>query len=261
MTDEFGFEVGPSEVYEGHLDEMLDRLELQESSAFESSFSGEWESPSAPRSSVRRPALADPALIAQAQKHKNAYARLMRAVEAMKKHVTVRDGRLHFFMPVRSAAEGAASLGIDHRLFNHLYNSLKIRSRHYHRLHPRPPMGAGATVSREVQMESDSSCAGVTKVETVWWGVRLWLDECKTQQLITALPIGSTALTPICSALGGAELAPICAVFGGLAAAEGPLIKWTDQSGGSQGVVLSWTWAQIMPGTGVVPIIVSQSNA
>jgi hypothetical protein len=261
MTDEFGFEVGPSsEVYEGHLDEMLDRLELQESSAFESPFSGEWESPSTLRPAVRRPASADPALIARAQKHKDAYARLMRAVEAMKKHVTVRDGRLHFFLPVRSAAEGAASLGIDHRLFNHLYNSLKLRSMHHHRLQPRPAMGGGATVSREVQMESDSSCAGVTKVETVWWGVRLWLDECNTQKLLAAIPKGAAAVSALCAAVGG-EAKIVCPVFSLIAAVEAPLIDWTDTSGGKQGVVLSWTWAQIMPGTGVTPIVVSQSNA
>jgi hypothetical protein len=261
MTDEFRFEVGPStEVYEGHLDEMLDRLELQESGAFGSPFSGEWGSPSM-RPGLRRPVSADPALIARAQKHKNAYARLMRAVEAMKKHVTVRDGRLHFLLPARSAAEGAASLGIDPGLFNHLYNSLKIRSSHHHRLQPRPPMSAGATVSREVQMESDSSCAGVTKVETVWWGVRLWLDECNTQKLLDAIPKGAPAVSTLCGMVVGGEAKAVCPVFALIAAVEAPLIRWTDASGGSQGVVLSWTWAQLMPGTGVTPIVVSQSNA
>jgi hypothetical protein len=110
-------------------------------------------------------------------------------------------------------------------------------------------------------METASSCAGVTKIESVWWGVRLWLDECQTQQLVKALPIGSAALTPICAALGGAELAPVCAVFGGMGAAAGPLTDWADKSGGNQGVVLAWTWAQIMPGTGVLPIVVSQTSA
>ncbi len=34
MTDEFGFEVGPSQVYEDRLEELLDRLELQETGAY-----------------------------------------------------------------------------------------------------------------------------------------------------------------------------------------------------------------------------------
>src|SRR5436190_1118883 len=41
MTDEFGFEVGPSEVYEDRLEELLDRLQLQETGAYESALSGE----------------------------------------------------------------------------------------------------------------------------------------------------------------------------------------------------------------------------
>lgn len=261
MTDEFGFEMGSaSEVYEGNLNEMLDRLELQEAGPFESSFS-EWEAaPVRSAAAGQTASVRSASLSAQVQKHKQAYDRLMRAIEAMKKHISVRNGRLHFSLPARSSTEAAARLGIDHRLFSHLYSALRIRSRHFPST-PQMPPGRGATISHEIQMETGSSCAGVSKVESVWWGVRLWLDECQTQQLIKALPIGSAALTPICAALGGAELAPVCAVFGGLGAAAGPLIDWADKSGGSQGVVLSWTWAQILPGTGVLPIVVSQTSA
>ncbi len=41
MRDEFGFEVGPSEIYKDRLEELLDRLELQESGAYESALSAE----------------------------------------------------------------------------------------------------------------------------------------------------------------------------------------------------------------------------
>jgi outer membrane protein OmpA-like peptidoglycan-associated protein len=34
MTDEFGFEIGSSEAYEGHLEELLDRLEAQEGGGY-----------------------------------------------------------------------------------------------------------------------------------------------------------------------------------------------------------------------------------
>ncbi len=41
MTGEFGFEVGPGEIYEDRLEQLLDRLELQETGAYESPLSGE----------------------------------------------------------------------------------------------------------------------------------------------------------------------------------------------------------------------------
>lgn len=41
MRDEFGFEVGPSEVYEDRLEELLDRLELQEIDGDQSALSAE----------------------------------------------------------------------------------------------------------------------------------------------------------------------------------------------------------------------------
>jgi outer membrane protein OmpA-like peptidoglycan-associated protein len=47
MTDESGFEIGPSELYEDRLEELLDRLELQEG-GYESSFNLEWESSPCP---------------------------------------------------------------------------------------------------------------------------------------------------------------------------------------------------------------------
>jgi hypothetical protein len=150
MTDEFGFEMGSSsEVYESNLNEMLDRLELQESGPFESTFS-EWEAtPSQSAVAGQTASLRNVGLSAQVQKHKHAYDRLLRAVEAMKKHIAVRNGRLHFSLPARSSTEAAARLGIDHRLFSHLYSALKMRSRH----RPSPlqmPPGTGTMVSREI---------------------------------------------------------------------------------------------------------------
>jgi hypothetical protein len=262
MTDEFGFEIGSSEVYEGRLDEMLDRLEVQEGGGYESSLSEQWEAPQIVAPMRRVPLPPSTRIGLQVQKHKDAYARLMRAVEAMKKHVAVRNGRLHFTLPARSTQEAAARLGIDHGLFSHLHASIRMRNvRAGQTALARGTRPAGeVTVSSEVQLESGSSCAGVTKVETVWWGVRLWLDECKTQQLVGAIPMGKDALDTLCGALGG-DAKVVCVVFKLIAAAEAPLIKWADDTGGNQGIVLSWTWAQIMPGVPVIPLVVSQTSA
>jgi hypothetical protein len=90
---------------------------------------------------------------------------------------------------------------------------------------------------------------------------RLWLDECKAQALVNTLKGGGAIGTPSCVALAGPEAAPVCGVLGGLSAGFGFLIDAIDKSGGSQGVVLSWTWVNLLPGTGITPIVVSQSNA
>jgi len=39
----------------------------------------------------------------------------------MRKYLVVRNGRLHFTLPARSAKEAANRLGIDHGLFSHLH--------------------------------------------------------------------------------------------------------------------------------------------
>ena len=205
-----------------------------------------------------------PRMMAEVERHKAAHDRLMRAVAAMRKHVAVRNGRLHFTLPARSTYEAAAKLGIDHSLFSQLHKSMKARNAHAAR---RGLMVTGrgrsrATVSTEVETESSPSCAGVTKVETVWWGIRLWLDECKTQALVNTLKGGGAIGTPTCVALAGPEAAPVCAVLGGLSAGSGFLIDAVDTSGARQGVILSWTWLQIAyPFTGLVPTVVSQSAA
>jgi hypothetical protein len=205
-----------------------------------------------------------PRMRAEVDRHKAAHDRLMRAVAAMRKHVAVRNGRLNFTLPARSTHEAAAKLGIDHSLFSRLHQSLKARNDHAAR---RGLMATGgsqsrATVSTEVESESRPSCAGTTKVETVWWGIRLWLDECKTQALVNTLKGGGAIGTPTCVALAGPEAAPLCAVLGGLSAGSGFLIDAVDTSGARQGVILSWTWLQIAyPFVGLVPIVVSQSTA
>jgi len=193
-------------------------------------------------------------LRAQIQKHRDAHARLMRAVEAMKKHIAVRNGRLHFTLPARSAAEAAARLGIDPKLFSHLHRS--IRHRNVRLARAVAMQGAAprrVTVSSEIQME-DGTCAGVTKSETVWWGLRLWLDECKTQSLVSALK-GAGSASAVCAAAFGAEAALACGLIG----VSGVLVDSIDKWGGNQGVILSWTWLQIS-GAIATPIVTSQGS-
>jgi hypothetical protein len=191
-------------------------------------------------------------LSALVKKHRNDYARLMKAVAAMRRHIAVRNGRPDFTLPARSTHDAAARLGIDHSLFSHLYRSLKMKK----------PLASQVTASRELEWESELSCAGVTNLETTWWGVKLWLDECKTQTLVDALKGGGVGAGAICAIIGLAGTAgaasPICAVIAALGQALGFAVAAVDDSGGKSGVVLTWTWAQLLPGVPVIPIVTSQ---
>jgi hypothetical protein len=210
-----------------------------------------------PESTTRRsPSPPSPRLMAEVRRHRDRHNRLMRAVEAMRKHVAVRNGRLHFTLPAQSTREAAAKLGIDHGLFSHLHDAIKKRNLHAGRLGLRLPQRAQgpsrATISAEVELESKPLCAGVTKTEKLWWGLRLWLDECKTGALVESL-LGGTTAAGLCLFLGP-EAAPICAaVIAVLTQGEGRLINAVDKLGGNQGVVLAWTWAQVA----AVPAVVA----
>jgi hypothetical protein len=127
-----------------------------------------------------------PRMRAEVEKHKAAHDAFMRAAALMRKHVSVKNGGLHFTLPARSTNEAAAKLGMDHRLFCHLYKSLKARNARLKRgeLVTARSGQSHAMISREEEAESSPSRAGVTKFETVWWGLRLWLDECQTQALV-----------------------------------------------------------------------------
>jgi hypothetical protein len=210
-----------------------------------------------------------PQLRARIQRHRQAYAKLKNAVAAMRPHIAARNGRLHFTLPGQSSREAAGTLGIDHGLFSHLLKSLQARTLVARRL------GLGSTRSpiqaapaREWEWESEVSCAGVTKTENPWWGIRLWLDECKTKALVNWLKAGGPVTGTACAAVIP-EAAPVCAVLGVLGTAEGFLIAGVDDWGGDQGVVLNFTWANLAAAllpppidlAGVIPIVVSQSSA
>jgi hypothetical protein len=190
-------------------------------------------------------------LSARVQKHRNDYARLMKAVAAMRQHIAVRNGRPHFTLPARSTHHAAARLGIDHGLFSHLHRSLMMKK----------PLASQVTAAREFEWESGVSCPGVTNLETTWWGVKLSLDECKTQNLVDALKGGGGGAGAICTIIGLASEGVgwvICKAIAGLASALGYLISGVDNWGGKRGVVLTWTWAQLLPLVPVIPIVTSQ---
>lgn len=210
---------------------------------------------------------ASPQLRAAIQEHQDAHRKLMETVAKMRRHIAVRDGRLQFTLPARSAAEAAARLGVPQSLFSHLHKSMTISNTHAGRRRAmgttaiRPASKMPARVDAE--LESGPLCRGVTKYEPAWYGPRLWLDECKTQALVNALKgggaVGGPAIAASCVAATGGVATPACAALGALPAAAGFLIDAVDKWGGSQGVILTWTWVTVAtPFTGILPIVTPQ---
>jgi hypothetical protein len=195
---------------------------------------------------------------AEVQKHKTAYDRLMKGVAVMTKHVAVKGGRLHFTLPAASTQEAAAKLGLDHGLFKQLHSSLKARNAHIQRLGPVRKAGPTSRPTINAEMEYESpKCAGVTKKEGHWWGVKVWLDECKTAALVDAMKGGGVGAGALCAILG-LQSAMVCAAIAGLGQSGGFLISAVDNYGGKRGVTLTWTWYDFQIGLGIIPIITPQ---
>src|SRR5262245_57790595 len=92
-------------------------MELEEAAAEAEAFSAAESARSRPLSRAQ--------LHATMQRHRSAYARLAKAVAAMRPHIVVRNGRAHFTLPARSTHEAASRLGMDPALFSHLHKSLQ----------------------------------------------------------------------------------------------------------------------------------------
>ncbi len=193
-------------------------------------------------------------LQADLQRPRDRYNRVMRAAAAMRKHVAFRNGKLQFALPAQSTREAASKLGIDHTAFAHLHDSMKNRNLLAARAGTtRNPLAP--PLSKQAEFESNPACKGVTKFESHWWGSKIWLDSCMAGQVGENLKIGAP-VGAICGVLGAAP----CTVLAGLTAANGFRIVGANNGGGNQGVILTWTWAQLVPPLfePFLPLITSQ---
>jgi len=192
----------------------------------------EWEGSLHPRFEGELPlgrrAVITPQLRRQIEKHKLAHDRLMRAVGAMRKHVAIRNGRLHFTLPARSTHEAAAKLGIAHRLFLQLHNYMKRRNTRHT---SRPSFNA------EAAFESGRRCDGVTKIEGYWWGHEIWLNDCDTGAMLTVMG-GAVAGATACAKIPPLTL--VCSVLAGLGIAYTVIIDAVNKHGGNRGVIITW---------------------
>jgi hypothetical protein len=186
-----------------------------------------------------------PQIRRQIEKHKLAHDRLMGGVAAVRKHVSLRNGRLYFTLPARSTRDAATKLGISHGLFMQIYNSMK-RSGVQNISRP--------ILSAEAEFESRQGCAGETSLNWRWFGAtELRLNECDTRTLTDLMKGGGAAVGGACKFLGP-EGVLLCGVIAGLGIGFAYLIDAVDHHGGSQGVKFTF-----LPGV-PLPMVTAQEH-
>jgi hypothetical protein len=98
----------------------------------------------------------------------------------------------------------------------------------------------------EAGFESGRRCDGVSKIERYWWGIEIWLNDCDTGAMTTAMNGAAKVGAPACGFAG--PMAPLCGV---LVAAIGfgypALIDAVNRLGGSQGVIITMIGADFPP--------------
>jgi len=158
----------------------------------------------------------------------------------MRKHIVVRNGRLHFILPAQYMNEAAAKLGVSDNLFLKLYQSLK--------------RGGGRYISRvnfsaEAEFESGRHCNGITKVERQWWGHNMWLNDCDTRAMIAVIE-GAVKGATACAKIPPLTL--MCSVLAGLGAAYAVFIDVMNKQGRSQGGIITWAGTDFPPTSTII---------
>jgi len=181
------------------------------------------------------------------QQHQNAHVQLMRAIGAIGKYVGRRNGVFHFTLPARTPGEVAARLRIDPQMAVSLLDSMRRRNA---QLRP----GQSGTAELELELGEVPACPGRTAVEVSWWGVRIWLNECHTRDLLDALRVGG-GLGTLCSAIAPIpHVKLVCGILAASAGIGGGVINYIDRRGGNKGVVFIRPW--IVPPMLPVPAVV-----
>ena len=105
-------------------------------------------------------------------------------------------------------------------------------------------------VSPEVMSAMGVTCAGWTGITYNWWGPRIYLNHCATQDLIDLLQVGvgiSGLASYISAQVGAAPVSAVFAIAGFAMAINYPYINYLDRHGGYRGVYFQLHWNLQLP--------------
>lgn len=177
-------------------------------------------------------------------RHRSRHAKLMKAIGALNKYVVKRNGVYHFTLPARGITEIASQLGVDPRMTSMLLQSLKKKNAR---------LRAARVTQAELEVEAPG-CAGRSAMASHWWGQQIWLDECQTKALISALKSGGGAGAVCVSLVPIPQVKIACGALA-LAGASGFAIEAIDNLGGNQGVIVYIPWLALAPMISPVPAL------
>lgn len=187
------------------------------------------------------------------ERRKNTYEH---AIQEMEKHISVAgDGQI-----ILSAKSGP-DIQVDPDIFNNLSNSLRhvngllvTRQLLPSQVHLKTPigepsalLGALKTISDDASMVTAGACASFSWCQFFWWGIKIHMNECATQDLILDLQI--QAAVWVIAALFALPAGGAASIAMGIVAAlfqlGAAVVQWRDNTCGNVGIVVTVPWTVI----------------
>jgi len=177
-------------------------------------------------------------------------ARHIHAIQEMEKHLSVaHDGTI--VLDVKNASD----IQVDPDSFNELSMSLQVVN-HLLRtgmvqpseIRLKTEMPLQSPLAAEAIITAAGTCNGSDYLGKYWWGLRLYIDECITQDVVNGLKLGAAgaAVAAAALALGVPGVTTIPAGAPALVAALLLLgvaaITFVDGLGGNRGMEFAYTW-------------------
>lgn len=169
-----------------------------------------------------------------------------KAVSLMEQHMQVTDsGTLSLNSKgLALAIKNTANKEIDTTIFGELKRSLArtnigLKSGRLKASEVFPSRNTPISTSAKGTSAAFAGCPGTNSVHTHWYGYHIFLNECRTHDLIVLLQAGGSAAA-IRSFFG--RLIPL-AIAGVIGNFYGSFLNWVCGKGGHRGIVLKITWS------------------
>lgn len=165
------------------------------------------------------------------------------AIQEMEKHLSVaKDGTIVL------GVKNPADIQVDPDSFNELSSSLQAVNHMLQTGQVRPNQirlktETQSPIMGEATITAAGTCNGTDYFGTYWWGMRLYTDECGTQDIINAVKLGASGAAALAAYLAWTgHPALVLGLVSALLLLSAGLLAWIDELGGYRGLEFSVTW-------------------
>lgn len=211
------------ELFDNESEAEMDELFEQEAEFDEFSMD-ELSMDEAPSRRPRRRPPPPAALAAAIERQRSRAQGFERAVRGLAPRVRRQGNRVQLAIPQAAIPDLARRLGIQPRGVEILVRSAAARAR---------PAG----IAGELDLETGAGCQGTTRYSLHWWGHRLQLNSCHTEQVLDAAEAGSAVAT-ICAAIPALKNQVVCGVIAGALVLGRLVVRRIHERGGKRGIVI-----------------------